>query len=103
MLCGAAQRAPDRATRLVFLWVYEHKNKQAATDFLRRCVEFYPFKIQKILTDNGREFTLNGFSNRWGTKTNTVHPFEQLCREHEIEHRKTRPYTPKTGCPLGGA
>lgn len=88
--------AIDRATRLVFLWVYEHKDKEAATDFLARCLQFYPFRIQKILTDNGREFSLNGFKNRWGNQTKTVHPFEQLCREHEIEHRKTRPYTPKT-------
>jgi transposase InsO family protein len=88
--------AIDRATRLVYLWVYEHKNKEAATDFLRRCLEFFPFQIEKLLTDNGREFTLNGFKNRWGTQTTTVHPFEQLCREREIEHRKTKPYTPKT-------
>ncbi len=86
----------DRATRLIFLGVYEHKDKEAATDFLARCVEFYPFKIEKILTDNGREFTLCGFKNRWGTQTRTVHPFEQLCHEQQIEHRKTKPYTPKT-------
>lgn len=88
--------AIDRATRLVFLWVYEHKNKEAATDFLARCLKFYPFNIQKLLTDNGLEFTLATFRNRWGTKTKTAHPFEQLCREQGIEHRKIRPYTPKT-------
>lgn len=42
--------AIDRATRLVFLWVYEHKDKETACDFLKRCLAFYPFKIQKILT-----------------------------------------------------
>lgn len=88
--------AIDRATRLVFLWVYEHKNKEAATDFLARVLKFYPFKIQKILTDNGREFTLASFKNRWGTSTKKAHSFTQLCQEHEIEHRQTRPYTPKT-------
>jgi transposase InsO family protein len=88
--------AIDRATCLVFLWGYEHKDKEAATDFLRRCLEFFPFKIEKILTDNGREFTLNGWKNRWGTQTKTTHPFEQLCRVQQIEHRKPRPYTPKT-------
>jgi transposase InsO family protein len=88
--------AIDRATRLVYLWVYEHKDKEAATDFLKRCLEFYPFKIEKILTDNGREFTLNGFRNRWGSSTQKQHPFEQLCQEQEIEHRMTKPYTPKT-------
>jgi transposase-like protein len=94
--------AIDRATGLVQLGVYEHKNKEAATDFLARCVEFYPFKIEKILTDkkiltdNGREFTLATFKNRWGRTTKQPHPFEQLCQEHQIEHRKTKPYTPKT-------
>jgi transposase InsO family protein len=88
--------AIDRATRLVYLWVYEHKNKEAATDFLARCLEFYPFKIEKILTDNGREFTLATFKNRWGSTTKGQHPFEQLCQQHQIEHRQTKPYTPKT-------
>ena len=90
--------AIDRATRLMFLWVYEHKDKTAATDFLQRCLEFYPFRIEKILTDNGREFTLAGFRNRWGSmlKPTTVHPFEKLCQQNTIEHRRTRPYTPKT-------
>jgi transposase len=77
--------AIDRATRLSFLAVYENKNKEAATDFLRQCLLFFPFKVSKILTDNGREFTLKGFKrinikNRWGTKVKDDHDFEQLCR-----------------------
>jgi len=88
--------AIDRATRFVFLEVYEHKNKEAATDFLNKCLQLYPFTIRKILTDNGREFTLSTFKNRWGSNTKTPHPFEQLCRQQGIEHRKTKPYTPKT-------
>lgn len=88
--------AIDRATRLVYLYVYENKNKECATDFLERCLQFFPFQIEKILTDNGREFTLAGFKNRWGTQTKSVHPFEAKCEEQGIEHRKTRPYTPQT-------
>jgi transposase InsO family protein len=88
--------AVDRATRLVFLWIYEHKDKEAATDFLARCLNFYPFKIEKILTDNGREFTLKGFKNRYGSHTKKEHPFTQLCAQHQIEHRQTKPYTPQT-------
>lgn len=88
--------AIDRATRLSFLWVYEHKDKQAATDFLRRCLSFFPFQISKVLTDNGREFTLKGFKNRWGTTVKAMHDFEQVCQEQGIEHRTTLPYTPKT-------
>ena len=88
--------AIDRATRLSFLFVYENKDKKAATDFLKQCLSFFPFAISKILTDNGREFTLKGFKNRWGTAVKTVHDFEQVCQEQEIEHRTTLPYTPKT-------
>lgn len=88
--------AIDRATRLAFLAVYEHKDKKAATDFLRQCLSFFPFSISKVLTDNGREFTLRGFKNRWGTKVKDDHAFEQVCREQEIGHRTTLPYTPKT-------
>ena len=86
--------AIDRATRLVYLAVYEHKDKEAATDFLKQCLAFYPFRIAKILTDNGREFTLSGFKNRWGTKTSKEHPFDVLCQQEGIEHRTTKPYTP---------
>ncbi len=88
--------AIDRATRLAFLAVYEHKDKKAATDFLRKCLDFFPFRISKILTDNGREFTLKGFKNRYGTKVKDAHDFEQVCQEQDIEHRTTLPYTPKT-------
>ncbi len=87
--------AIDRATRLVFLEVYEHKDKEAATDFLTKCLEFFPFKVETILTDNGREFTLHGFKNRYGV-AKTEHPFDAVCRQAQIEHRLTRPYTPQT-------
>jgi transposase InsO family protein len=88
--------AIDRATRLCFLAVYERKDKKAATAFLRQCLAFFPFRLQKILTDNGREFTLKTFRNRWGSQTKSVHDFDVLCQEAGIEHRTTRPYTPKT-------
>src|SRR5918997_8803 len=41
-----------------------------------------PFRVTHVLTDRGSCFTAEGF--------------EKLCRELGIEHRKTRPYTPRT-------
>ena len=87
--------AVDRATRLVFLEVYEHKDAASATHFLKKCLDFFPFRITRILTDNGREFTLEGFKNRYGP-AKKAHPFDLLCQSKGIEHRRTKPYTPKT-------
>ncbi len=87
--------AVDRATRRVFVAVYEHKDAASAADFLANCLAFFPFRIEKVLTDNGREFTLEGFRNRFGP-AKTAHPFEALCQKEKIEHRRTRPCTPQT-------
>ncbi|MBV9848781.1 MAG: transposase family protein [Armatimonadetes bacterium] len=88
--------AIDRATRLAFLWVSDHKDAAAATDFLRKCLAFFPFRVTKLLTDNGREFALKGFRNRWGNRLRVKHALEALCEAWGIEHRTTKPYTPKT-------
>ena len=88
--------AVDRATRLVYLSAFEHKDAACAEAFLKECLCFFPFGIQKILTDNGREWTLAGFKNRYGDTVSREHPFEKRCRERGIEHRRTKPYTPKT-------
>ena len=87
--------AIDRATRLLYLAVYANRNADAATAFLRRCLEFFPFKITKILTDNRREFTLNTFRNRYG-RAKKLSPFTLICHDNSIEHRHIKPYTPKT-------
>jgi len=87
--------AVDRATRLVYLHVYEHVDAASAVNFLGRCLSFYPFLIKKILTDNGAEFSLGSF-RRWGRPAKRIHLFDQICAACGIEHRLTRPYTPKT-------
>jgi len=88
--------AVDRATRLVFLRVYKRRNLQTALDFLRQCSMFYPFRIRKILTDNGKEYAYSYFVAACGKPITKTHPFVQLCFDLGIEHRRTRPYTPKT-------
>jgi len=88
--------AVDRATRLVFLRVYKRKNLDSSRDFLRRCSKFFPFRIHKVLTDNGKEYVYNYFLTAKRKPITKVHPFLQLCADLGIEHRNTRPYTPKT-------
>jgi hypothetical protein len=49
--------AIDRATRTLFYEVYQEKTAENAQKFLNNCLDFFPFTIEKILTDNGLEFT----------------------------------------------
>ncbi len=86
--------AIDRATRMLYFEIYNNKTAANAVDFLNQCKGFYPFTISHILTDNGLEFT-----DRFVTKDKQVsgkHKFDKLCSLSEIEHRLTKPATPKT-------
>ena len=49
--------AIDRATRTLFVAVYNNKTAKNAKKFLQLCLDYFPFKITHILTDNGTEFT----------------------------------------------
>jgi transposase InsO family protein len=60
--------AIDRATRLLTPQVAERKDAQSAVRFLAHCKAFYPFRIYRILTDNGKEFTLRHLKESLGHK-----------------------------------
>jgi len=84
----------DRATRLVYIGLKTHKNAKSAVEFLNEINAFYPYPITKLLTDNGKEFTDRFIKGRKEPSGN--HPFDVECKNHQIEHRLTRPYTPQT-------
>lgn len=86
--------AIDRATRMSCLKVYEDKSAASACSFLEEVLQAMPFKVWKILTDNGAEFTNKTFA-RWGG-AKREHSFQALCNRHGICHKTTKPYTPKT-------
>lgn len=50
-----------------------------------------PYKIHKVLTDNGIQFT-----NRDQRKHACTHIFERVCKENHIEYRKTKVKHPWT-------
>ena len=87
--------AIDRATRWVFVAIKKDKTAASARSFLKALSKVCPFKISKVLTDNGKEFTDRLFATRERQPTGE-HEFDQLCRELAIEHRLTKPRTPKT-------
>ncbi|WP_052564142.1 DDE-type integrase/transposase/recombinase [Holospora obtusa] len=57
--------------------------------FLKNLIAHCPFKITKILTDNGAQFTYKPLAQHLRTK-NKTHPFDVMCKKHKIEHRFTK-------------
>jgi transposase InsO family protein len=74
--------AIDRRSRSVHLAVKDDETEASAKAFLEEALAAFPFRVTHVLTDRGSCFTADGF--------------EELCRELGVEHRKTRPYTPRT-------
>ena len=87
--------AIDRATRWVHVAIKGDKTATSARSFLKAVHEACPLKIVKLLTDNGKEFTDRLFASREREATGQ-HEFDRLCADFGIEHRLTKPETPKT-------
>ncbi len=87
--------AIDRATRRVFVRIYPARIAANARRFLRELQRAAPMKINKVMTDNGKEFTDRLFGLRRRAPTGN-HDFDRLCAELEIEHRLTPPMRPQT-------
>ncbi len=47
----------DRVSKIAYVFLSERKTKHMGKTFLEKAIEFYPYKINYILTDNGLEFT----------------------------------------------
>lgn len=88
--------AIDRATRTLFYWIYDAKTAENAVDFVYKCKAFFPFKITHILTDNGLEFTNALLVSKKGKRCTKPSKMDQWCSKENIEHRLTKPNTPKT-------
>lgn len=86
--------AIDRATRWVFVRIYPDQNQASSTDFLRQLQAAAPMRIEKVLTDNGSQFT-----DRFTTKDKRPsgkHAFDRECALLAIEHRLIKPRHPQT-------
>ena len=87
--------AIDRATRWVFIRIFNAKTAANARRFLRDLDRACPLRIRTILTDNGKEFTDRLFGLRKRAATG-AHEFDTLCETLGIEHRLTPPKSPQT-------
>lgn len=80
--------AIDRCSRYAHVSLRQQKTMQEAESFLTEVISAFPFKIQKILTDNGMEFCYNALIDS-KKPVAKLHPFQATCRLHQIEHRTT--------------
>ncbi len=82
--------AVDRTSQLAFAELHPQATQALAVDFLRRVLPQIPYKVHKVLTDNGIQFPKLPHHPQAGR-----HPFGQLCAEWGIEHRFTKPAHPR--------
>ena len=87
--------AIDRATRWVYVEILPAKSAKHAQAFLKRLIAAAPFRITKILTDNGKKFT-DRFCATGQRQPTGKHLFDNVCQRNGIEHRLTKPRHPQT-------
>ena len=73
--------AIDDATRIVYMYTYEKANAVNTVNFLQRLIMRTPFTIQKIRTDQGKEFIAK--------------IVKKFLHESTIVHRANTPYSPE--------
>lgn len=88
--------AIDRATRTLYYKIYDAKTSANAESFMLECLDFFPFGITHVLTDNGLEFTNRLLKSKKGNYCTTPSKLDLVCTENGIDHRCTKPFTPKT-------
>jgi transposase InsO family protein len=88
--------AIDRATRIMFYQIYENKTAESTDDFMDKCLNFFPIFITHVLTDNGLEFTNRSIMSKKGNLCVKPSKMDEKCIKNNIEHRLTKPATPKT-------
>jgi transposase-like protein len=88
--------AVDRTSKFAFAQLHEAANVRTAVAFLEALIEAVPYTIHTVLTDNGVQFCDMPQNRSGPTARYRLHMFDRICREHEIEHRLTKPKHPWT-------
>lgn len=87
--------AIDHATRWVYLGIRRSQSTKDARAFMKRVADKAPFKIQTVLTDNGKSF-IDRFTRAGERKSRGNHVFDQKCLAHGIKCRLIKPGRPQT-------
>ena len=77
--------AIDDASRVSYAEVLRDERGDTTAGFLRRALAYYRrlgVRVRRLLTDNGGNYRSRDFA--------------RIVQQHCLEHRRTRPYTPRT-------
>jgi transposase InsO family protein len=85
-----------RVSKVAYIMMGTDKRKDTGAKFLKKVIEYYQYKINYILTDNGFEFSYRVLAPRKRTKK--VHPFDKICIQNKIQHRTIEFRHPWTNC-----
>lgn len=87
--------AIDDCTRARFAWIYDGQGIFQLKDFLPRLLQFFPFPVKLIQTDNHVTFTYKYTSHRRAfLKAPKEHFLTAFCRDHQIKHHLIEPGEP---------
>jgi len=83
--------AIDECTRYVYREMYDEHSTYSSNDFLMKMIEYFPFPIREIQTDNGTEWTNALLVKKSEHKT----LFEQALEDMDIIYHRIRVATPR--------
>jgi hypothetical protein len=88
--------AVDRTSKYAFAQLHKAATVKTAAGFLAALIAAVPYKIHTVLTDNGIQFCDAPQHRSGPTARYRLHGFDRVCREHDVEHRLTKPNHPWT-------
>ena len=83
--------AVDECTRYTFREMYDEHSTYSSMDFLKKLIDYFPFRIIEIQTDNGTEWTAALLTDDLTKKT----LFEEGLEKAEIKYHRIRVATPR--------
>ena len=79
----------DHVCKCAYVELHERMTQETARDFLGNLIADFPFKIHRVLTDNGAQFTYVLSAEHLRPK-NKVHMFDLMCGKYVIKHKLTK-------------
>ncbi len=84
----------DDCTRLTYIELIDRQTAANASEAFSHAFKWFNlhgFKPEKVMTDNGSEFT-----SYTSQKAKDIHFFETMLKIFDVKHSYTRPYRPQT-------